>query len=86
MNRVARLVSRRWIDISPVTHLTELIADPGDRDAERGIAPILRQRQGVGDRRHPGMAHEVPATLANAVFNATGRRVTDLPITVDKLL
>jgi xanthine dehydrogenase YagR molybdenum-binding subunit len=24
--------------------------------------------------------------IANAVFNATGRRVTDLPITVEKLL
>lgn len=28
----------------------------------------------------------VPAAVANAVFNATGRRVTDLPITLDKLL
>ncbi|OSC39867.1 xanthine dehydrogenase family protein molybdopterin-binding subunit [Mycobacterium decipiens] len=28
----------------------------------------------------------VPAAIANAVFNATGRRVTDLPITVEKLL
>ncbi|OBG30500.1 xanthine dehydrogenase family protein molybdopterin-binding subunit [Mycobacterium sp. 852002-51057_SCH5723018] len=28
----------------------------------------------------------VPAAIANAVFNATGRRVTDLPIMVDKLL
>jgi len=28
----------------------------------------------------------VPAAIANAVFNATGRRVTDLPITMDKLL
>ncbi|CCK59808.1 xanthine dehydrogenase family protein molybdopterin-binding subunit [Mycobacterium canetti] len=28
----------------------------------------------------------VPAAIANAVFNATGRRITDLPITVDKLL
>jgi len=28
----------------------------------------------------------VPATIANAVFNATGRRVTDLLITVEKLL
>jgi xanthine dehydrogenase YagR molybdenum-binding subunit len=28
----------------------------------------------------------VPATIANAVFNATGKRVTDLPITVEKLL
>ncbi|CAM4141104.1 Xanthine dehydrogenase molybdenum-binding subunit [Mycobacterium basiliense] len=28
----------------------------------------------------------VPAAIANAVFNATGRRVTELPITVEKLL
>jgi xanthine dehydrogenase YagR molybdenum-binding subunit len=28
----------------------------------------------------------VPAAIANAVFNATGRRVTDLPITLEKLL
>ncbi|AKS33739.1 xanthine dehydrogenase family protein molybdopterin-binding subunit [Mycolicibacterium goodii] len=28
----------------------------------------------------------VPAAVANAVFNATGKRVTDLPITLDKLL
>ncbi|GFG54820.1 acylaldehyde oxidase [Mycolicibacterium agri] len=28
----------------------------------------------------------VPAAIANAVFNATGRRVTNLPITLDKLV
>jgi xanthine dehydrogenase YagR molybdenum-binding subunit len=28
----------------------------------------------------------VPAAIANAVFNATGRRVRDLPITLDRLL
>jgi len=28
----------------------------------------------------------IPAAIANAVFNATGKRVTDLPITLDKLL
>ncbi len=28
----------------------------------------------------------VPGAIANAVYNATGRRVTDLPITVDKLI
>jgi xanthine dehydrogenase YagR molybdenum-binding subunit len=28
----------------------------------------------------------VPAAVANAVFNATGRRVTELPITLDKML
>jgi hypothetical protein len=28
----------------------------------------------------------VPAAIANAVFNATGKRITDLPITLDMLL
>jgi len=28
----------------------------------------------------------VAAAVANAVFNATGRRVRELPITLDKLL
>ena len=27
-----------------------------------------------------------PAAIANAVFNATGKRVRDLPITPDKLI
>jgi xanthine dehydrogenase YagR molybdenum-binding subunit len=28
----------------------------------------------------------VPAAIANAVFHATGKRITDLPITIDKIL
>jgi xanthine dehydrogenase YagR molybdenum-binding subunit len=28
----------------------------------------------------------VAASIANAVFNATGRRIRELPITLDKLL
>jgi xanthine dehydrogenase YagR molybdenum-binding subunit len=28
----------------------------------------------------------IPAALANAVYHATGRRVRDLPITLDKLI
>jgi xanthine dehydrogenase YagR molybdenum-binding subunit len=28
----------------------------------------------------------LPAAIANAVFNATSKRVTDLPITVEKRL
>jgi xanthine dehydrogenase YagR molybdenum-binding subunit len=42
--------------------------------------------------RSPGAARRArgitgtAAAIANAVFNATGRRVRDLPITLDKLL
>ena len=28
----------------------------------------------------------VPGAIANAVYNATGKRITDLPITIEKLL
>lgn len=28
----------------------------------------------------------IPAAITNAVFNATGKRITDLPITCEKLL
>ncbi|MET0451985.1 MAG: xanthine dehydrogenase family protein molybdopterin-binding subunit [Mycobacterium sp.] len=38
--------------------------------------------KGIGEL----MIVPVPPAIANAVFNATGRRVTDLPITLDKLL
>jgi len=37
---------------------------------------------GVGEIGITGVA----AAVANAVFNATGRRVRDLPITLDKLM
>ena len=38
--------------------------------------------RGVGEIGITGVA----AAVANAVFNATGRRVRDLPITLDKVL
>jgi xanthine dehydrogenase YagR molybdenum-binding subunit len=28
----------------------------------------------------------IPAAIANAIYHATGKRMRDLPITVDKLL
>jgi xanthine dehydrogenase YagR molybdenum-binding subunit len=38
--------------------------------------------RGVGEIAMTGTA----AALANAVYNATGKRIRDLPITLDKLL
>ncbi|MGI5287818.1 hypothetical protein ACQEVF_31390 [Nonomuraea polychroma] len=38
--------------------------------------------RGIGELGNVGAA----AAVANAVHNATGRRVRDLPITLDKLL
>lgn len=53
-----------------------------------GVSPGHRQRhdpigvKGLGEVVIVG----VPAAIANAVFNATGKRITDLPITLEKLL
>jgi xanthine dehydrogenase YagR molybdenum-binding subunit len=48
------------------------IPDPHAPMGARGIGEI-----GIND---------VGAAVANAVFNATGKRIRDLPITLDKLL
>ena len=38
--------------------------------------------KGIGELANVGM----PAAIASAVFNATGKRIRDLPITIDKLI
>ena len=38
--------------------------------------------KGMGDLGMVG----IPAAIANAVFHATGRRIRELPMTLDKLL
>ncbi len=45
------------------------------------VAPLLGVK-GLGEIGIVGSA----AAVANAVFHATGKRVRDLPITIDKLL
>ena len=48
----------------------------------RGLGGIPTPRAPEGEIGITGTA----AAIANAVFNATGKRVHDLPITLDKLL
>ena len=38
--------------------------------------------KGIGELANVGM----PAAVANAVYHATGQRIRDLPITLDKLM
>ncbi|WP_237102375.1 hypothetical protein [Nonomuraea sp. MG754425] len=45
----------------------------------------VRRRSGRGEGRRD-RHHRDGGRRGNAIFNATGRRVRDLPITLDKLL
>lgn len=60
------------LDVPPIEVLWTGIPDPR--------APL--GARGIGEIGITGTA----AAIANAVFNATGRRIRDLPITLDKLL
>ena len=60
------------LDVPEIDVIWTGIADPRSPMGARGIGEI-----GITG---------VAAAVANAVFNATGRRVRDLPITLDKLL
>jgi xanthine dehydrogenase YagR molybdenum-binding subunit len=60
------------LDIPDIDVIWTDIPDPRTPMGARGIGEI--GITGVG------------AAVANAVYNATGRRVRDLPITLDKLL
>jgi hypothetical protein len=57
-------------------------ADAGRRVAQAGPSYADGRARVVGDIGITG----VGAAVANAVFNATGARVSDLPITLDKVL
>ena len=58
-----------------VPEIDVMWTDTPDRQAPLGA-------RGIGEIGITGTA----AAIANAVFNATGKRVRDLPITLDKLL
>jgi xanthine dehydrogenase YagR molybdenum-binding subunit len=59
-----------------VPHLDAIFLD----ELDTSIAPL--KAKGVGELGISGVA----AAIANAVYNATGVRVRDYPITLDKLL
>lgn len=60
------------LDVPPIEILFNDIPDPFSPLGARGIGEI-----GITG---------VAAAIANAVFNATGKRIRELPITLDKLL
>ena len=59
------------LDVPPIEVMWTDIPDPHAPMGARGIGEI-----GITG---------VAAAVANAVFNATGKRIRDLPITLDKL-
>ena len=58
-----------------VPHIEIIYNDIPDEHAPAGA-------RGIGEIGITGVA----ASIANAVFHATGKRIRDLPITLDKLL
>ena len=76
----------RVVNANMSDYLVPVNADVPDLDArflpaEDTIADPIGVK-GLGELVIVG----VPAAIANAVFNATGKRITDLPITLEKLL
>lgn len=80
-HRDGRIVNANMSD-----YLVPINADVPDLDAEflpgEDLIADPIGVKGIGELVIVG----VPAAIANAVFNATGRRVTGLPITLDKLM
>jgi xanthine dehydrogenase YagR molybdenum-binding subunit len=76
----------RVVNANMSDYLVPVNADVPDLDArflsaEDTIADPIGVK-GLGELVIVG----VPAAIANAVFNATGKRITDLPITLEKLM
>jgi xanthine dehydrogenase YagR molybdenum-binding subunit len=79
--RDGRIVNANMSDYLVPVNADVPALDAAYLPAEDNIADPLGVK-GLGELVIVG----VPAAIANAVFNATGRRVTDLPITLEKLL
>ena len=80
-HRDGRVVNANLVDYLVPVNADVPALDATFLDGEDTIADPIGAK-GLGELVIVG----VPAAIANAVFNATGRRVTDLPITLDKLL
>ena len=80
-HRDGRIVNANMADYLVPVNADVPVLDAAFLPAEDLIADPIGVK-GLGELVIVG----VPAAIANAVFNATGKRVTDLPITLDKLL
>jgi xanthine dehydrogenase YagR molybdenum-binding subunit len=80
-HRDGRIVNANMADYLVPVNADVVILDAAFLPGEDIIADPLSVK-GLAELVFVG----VPAAIANAVFNATGRRITDLPITLDKLL
>ena len=78
--RTGRIMNRSLAEYHVPVHLDVPIIDVIWTDEPDPRAPM--GARGIGEIGITG----VGAAVANAVFNATGKRVRDLPITLDKLL
>lgn len=68
--------------VSTSTTAIERFSQGESHDQRQELSPRYRSTCGIGEIGIVG----APAAVANAVFNATGKRVRDLPITPDKLI
>lgn len=79
-DRRGRIVNRSLAEYHVPVHLDVPDIDVIYTDIPDELMPL--GARGVGEIGITGVA----AAIANAVFNATGKRIRDLPITLDKLL
>ncbi len=65
----------KMLTAKDVIPITPVVIEPGDKDGPYGA-------KGIGE---PGLVPTAPA-IANAIYDAIGVRITDLPITPEKIL
>lgn len=80
-DRDGRIVNANLSDLLVPVNADVPVLDAAFLEARDDIAGPIGVK-GLGEVVMVG----VPGAIANAVYNATGRRITELPITIDKLL